>query len=61
MIDAPAHVTQLARVVPELCTRHLGPWLAREKVTEGIPGGQGFPIVTIGLGVLLWLSGAGRF
>jgi hypothetical protein len=36
--DAPAHAAQLVRVVPELCARHLGPWLpgeAREPRSTG--------------------------
>jgi len=62
-IDAPAHAAQLVRVVPELSARHLGPWLARERVTAGGTDKRrrGLPIVPIGLGVLLWLSGGRRF
>jgi len=29
-IDAPVHVAQLVRVVPELSARHLGPWVAQQ-------------------------------
>lgn len=29
-MDAHAHAAQLVRVVPELCARHLGPWLREE-------------------------------
>ena len=37
--DAPAHAAQLVRVVPELCARHLGPWLRGEvRETEGTGG-----------------------
>jgi hypothetical protein len=44
--DAPAHAAQLVRVVPELCARHLGPWLQGEARE---PGSTGSPLGSLGL------------
>jgi hypothetical protein len=50
-MDAPAHAAQLVRVVPELCAKHLGPWLRDEapqkRATTGSIGSLG--LLRIGL------------
>jgi hypothetical protein len=58
--DAPAHAAQLARVVPELVARHLGPWMAVDEAGEQVAVGKGGAGLAIGLVALgLWLSRSG--
>lgn len=56
-IDAPAHATQLVRVVPELAARHLGPWVGHDVFAEQRQRQTpGFPIAAIGFFVSIFLS-----